>query len=144
MQMSQQLMYTSLQHLNRIYIFIMVFVCFLNMLLHTLALASALKMLHILLILTLKTCISIYLNMCKFLIKIYLNLRNEQCSARLFHVCNIIYPTCSCGIQTWKMAALTTRYMQWKNNSFLQYCVSIKCFVLSHTQQYFSCKTERT
>lgn len=78
MQMSQQLMYTSLQHLNRIYIFIMVFVCFLNMLLHTLALASALKMLHILLILTLKTCISVYLNMCKFLIKIYLNLRNEQ------------------------------------------------------------------
>lgn len=117
--MSQQLMYSSLQCLNRIFTFVMVFICFLNMLLHTLALALALKTLGILLILTLKECISIYLNMCKFLLKIYLNLSNELCSARLLCVCNIVYSTYSCLIQILrKTTVLTTRYVQSKSYSF--------------------------
>lgn len=117
--MSQQLMYSSLQCLNRIFTFIMVFICFLNMLLRTLALALALKTLGILLILTLKECISIYLNMCKFLLKIYLNLSNELCSARLLCFCNIVYSTYSCLIQILrKTTVLTTRYVQSKNYRF--------------------------
>lgn len=77
------------------------------------------KTLGILLILTLKECISIYLNMCKFLLKIYLNLSNDLCSARLLCVCNIVYSTYSCLIQILrKTTVLTTRYMQSKSYSF--------------------------
>lgn len=139
-------MYASLQHLISICTFIMVFISFLNMSLHTFAFSSGLKILAILLILSLKSFISMYLNMCKIFLKIYLNLSNELCSASLFHVCNITYSTYSCGIQILrKMTLLTTRYMQWKNYSFkppsqppsvLVYN-TIRYFVLSHTTIFF-------